>query len=94
MSVNFLFILLGILELGFAETLGLATGAILVQCFYRDRPSPLQVTFNLSASAISIAIAYSVYHLAISGAQVKATPCCWGWPHSHTSPLTPARSQP
>ena len=39
MSVNFLFILLGILELGFAETLALATGAILVQCFYRDRPA-------------------------------------------------------
>jgi hypothetical protein len=56
MSVNFLFILLGILELGFAETLALATAAILVQCFYRDRPSPLQVTFNLSA-AVSIAAA-------------------------------------
>ncbi len=78
MSVNFLFILLGILELGFAETLALATGAILVQCFYRDRPSPLQVTFNLSASAISIAIAYSVYHLAISGAQVKSHPLLLG----------------
>ena len=78
MSVNFLFILLGVLELGFAETLALATGAILVQCFYRDRPSPLQVTFNLSASAISIAIAYSVYHLAISGAQVKSHPLLLG----------------
>ena len=54
MSVNFLFILLGILELGFAETLALATAAILVQCFYRDRPSPVQVTFNLSASAVAI----------------------------------------
>jgi len=78
MSVNFLFILLGILELGFAETLALATGAILDQCFYRDRPSPLQVTFNLSASAISIALAYSVYHLAISGAQVKSHPLLLG----------------
>ena len=78
MSVNFLFILLGILELSFAETLALATGAILVQCFYRDRPSPLQVTFNLSASAISIAVAYNVYHLAISGAQVKSHPLLLG----------------
>ncbi len=78
MSVNFLFILLGVLELGFAETLALATGAILVQCFYRDRPSPLQVTFNLSASAISIAVAYNVYHLAISGAQVKSHPLLLG----------------
>ena len=78
MSVNFLFILLGILELGFAETLALATAAILVQCFYRDRPSPLQVTFNLSASAMSIAIAYNVYHLAISQAQVKSHPLLLG----------------
>src|ERR1700736_7078876 len=53
LSVNFLFILLGILELGFTETLILGTAALLVQCFYRDRPSPLQVTFNLSASAMS-----------------------------------------
>jgi diguanylate cyclase (GGDEF)-like protein/putative nucleotidyltransferase with HDIG domain len=78
MSVNFLFILLGILELGFAETLALATAAILVQCFYRDRPSPLQVTFNLSASAISIAVAYNVYHLAISSAQVTSHPLLLG----------------
>jgi diguanylate cyclase (GGDEF)-like protein/putative nucleotidyltransferase with HDIG domain len=78
MSVNFLFILLGILELGFAETLALATAAILVQCFYRDRPSPLQVTFNLSASAVSIAAAYNVYHLAISRAQVTSHPLLLG----------------
>jgi len=64
MSVNFLFILLGVLELSFAETLVLGTAAILIQCFYRDRPSPLQVTFNLCASAFSIAVAYGVYHFA------------------------------
>jgi diguanylate cyclase (GGDEF)-like protein/putative nucleotidyltransferase with HDIG domain len=78
MSVNFLFILLGILELGFAETLALATAAILVQCFYHDRPSPLQVTFNLSASATSIAISWGLYHLAISGAQVTSHPLLLG----------------
>src|SRR6476469_6375834 len=78
MSVNFLFILLVVLELGFAETLALATGAILVQCFYRDRPSPLQVTFNLSASAIAIAVAHNVYHLALSEARVKSHPLLLG----------------
>src|ERR1700737_1572122 len=74
MSVNFLFVLLGILELGFAEMLFLGTAAILVQCFYRDRPSPIQVTFNLSASAFAIAVSYNVYHLALSRAEVKSTP--------------------
>jgi diguanylate cyclase (GGDEF)-like protein/putative nucleotidyltransferase with HDIG domain len=63
MSVNFLFILLGILELSFAETLILGSAAILVQCFYRDHPSPLQVLFNICASSFAIAAAYGVYHL-------------------------------
>src|SRR5437667_442421 len=66
MSVNFLFILLGILELSFAETLVLGTAAILVQCFYQDRPSALQITFNICASAFSIATVYGVSHLAQS----------------------------
>ncbi len=78
MSVNFLFILLGILELGFAETLVLGTAALMVQCFYRDRPSPIQVVFNLCASAFASSIAYWVYHLAISGAQVKSHPLLLG----------------
>lgn len=64
MSVNFLFILLGILELSFAETLVLGSAAILVQCFYRDRPGAIQVTFNICATAVSIAAAYLVYHFA------------------------------
>ena len=78
MSVNFLFILLGILELGFAETLVLGTAAILVQCFYRDRPSPVQVTFNLCASAFAIGVAYGVYHLAALGGQVRSHPLLLG----------------
>src|SRR5581483_11668691 len=65
MSVNFLFILLGLLELSFSETLVLGTAAILVQCVYRDRPSAMQVTFNICASALSIAAAYFVYHLTL-----------------------------
>src|SRR5437588_1259594 len=65
MSVNFLFILLGLLELSFSETLVLGTAAILVQCVYRDHPSAMQVTFNICASALSIAAAYFVYHLTL-----------------------------
>jgi diguanylate cyclase (GGDEF)-like protein/putative nucleotidyltransferase with HDIG domain len=65
MSVNFLFILLGILELSFAETLVLGSAAILVQCFYKDRPGAIQVTFNICATAVSIAAAYCVYHLVL-----------------------------
>ena len=78
MSVNFLFILLGILELGFTETLILGTAALLVQCFYRDRPSPLQVTFNLSASAVAIFVADNMYHWAILGAHLRSQPLLLG----------------
>ncbi len=78
MSVNFLFILLGILELGFTETLVLGTAAIMVQCFYRDRPSPIQITFNLCASAFAISVAYKVYHLETSGSHVKSHPLLLG----------------
>jgi diguanylate cyclase (GGDEF)-like protein/putative nucleotidyltransferase with HDIG domain len=72
MSVNFLFILLGILELSFAETLALGSTAIMVQCFYRDRPNAIQVTFNMCAGALSIAVAYGVYNLAAFQAHVHS----------------------
>src|SRR5438309_2763022 len=71
MSVNFLFILLGVLQLSFRETLALGCAAILVQCLYRDRPRPVQVIFNICATAFAIACAYSVYHLAIFHGQVS-----------------------
>src|SRR3989475_11602241 len=74
MSVNFLFILLGVLELSLPETLILGSAAVVVQCFYRDRPSPIQVTFNLCDSAFSTAVAYGVYHFALSEGQVKSHP--------------------
>jgi len=37
MSVNFLFILLGVVELGFGETLAIACAATLAQCLFSDR---------------------------------------------------------
>jgi diguanylate cyclase (GGDEF)-like protein/putative nucleotidyltransferase with HDIG domain len=40
--------------------------AILVQCFYRDRPSTLRVVFNVCASAVAIAFAWKVFHVAVS----------------------------
>src|SRR5580692_2420137 len=66
MSVNFLFILLGILQLSVSETLILGCASILVQCLYPDRPSAIQVTFNICASAVSTALAYGAYDLSLS----------------------------
>jgi diguanylate cyclase (GGDEF)-like protein/putative nucleotidyltransferase with HDIG domain len=66
MSVSFLFILLGLLQLSFSETLVLGCVSILVHCLYPDRPSAIQVTFNLCASAISTALAYWAFHFVVS----------------------------
>src|SRR5207245_6165472 len=62
LSVNFLFILIGVLELSFAETITLGAVAMLAQCVYPERPSGTQVSFNVCGGAISTAVAYVVYH--------------------------------
>jgi diguanylate cyclase (GGDEF)-like protein/putative nucleotidyltransferase with HDIG domain len=66
LSVNFLFILIGVLELSFTETLILGAVAMLAQCLYPDRPNAIQVTFNVCAGAVSTALAYGVYHYPLS----------------------------
>jgi diguanylate cyclase (GGDEF)-like protein/putative nucleotidyltransferase with HDIG domain len=62
LSVNFLFILIGILELSFTETLILGAVSMLAQCLYPERPKAIQVTFNVCAGSISTALAYLVFH--------------------------------
>jgi diguanylate cyclase (GGDEF)-like protein/putative nucleotidyltransferase with HDIG domain len=64
MSVNFLFILLGIIELSFSQTLAVGCSAILAQCFSKGRPRLVQVVFNLCASALAIGCGYWSYHWA------------------------------
>ena len=62
-SVNFLFILIGISELSFSETLILGCSAILVQCVTRRRwPKIEQVLFNVSSAAVAIWAGYFIYH--------------------------------
>lgn len=63
MSVNFFFILVGIIELSFSECVLLGSVAVLIQCFYRTRPRPIRVAFNICASSTSTALAYAVYHV-------------------------------
>jgi diguanylate cyclase (GGDEF)-like protein/putative nucleotidyltransferase with HDIG domain len=66
MSVNFLFILLGVLELSFAETLCIGFAAVLVQCYWRpaNGPKPIHVIFNLSQLPVGAAVSYGAYVLA------------------------------
>ena len=64
MSVNFLFILLGVLELSFAQTLMIGFAAVFAQCYLRSSNlKPIHVIFNLSQLPVGTAIAYGVYRL-------------------------------
>ncbi len=71
-SVNFLFILMGVAEFTFSETVALACTAALVQSIWRPkrRPQPVQVIFNVTSLAISVGAAYWGSHavMALAGA--------------------------
>ena len=67
MSVNFLFILLGVVELGLGETLLIGCAATLAQCLYSDQPRAFQVLFNVASVSIASALAFGTFHWALSG---------------------------
>jgi diguanylate cyclase (GGDEF)-like protein/putative nucleotidyltransferase with HDIG domain len=65
MSVNFLFILLSILELSLPETLIIGCTATLAQCVFgtSQKRVPIKIVFNvLSMMANAIAVSYYAYH--------------------------------
>ncbi len=65
MSMNFLFILIGIAQLSFSETLALGAIAAVTQCVWRTRVRPTipQVLFNIAALTMAITSAHFIYHL-------------------------------
>jgi len=67
MSVSFLFILMGIADYTFSETILVGCAAALVQSVWkaRRRPKLAQVLFNISALAISISVAYWGSHFVL-----------------------------
>jgi hypothetical protein len=73
-SVNFVFILMGIAQLSLAETLTMAAAATLVQSLWRPKTQPktIQVMFNASTVVISTALAYSAAHLVPGEVQMWA----------------------
>jgi diguanylate cyclase (GGDEF)-like protein/putative nucleotidyltransferase with HDIG domain len=65
MSVNFLFILLGVLELSLPETLAIGCAATLVQSVWqtRSRPDPIKVLFNVFGMMANASVfCYVSYH--------------------------------
>src|SRR5277367_3778770 len=55
LSVNFLFILVGIAELSYSEAITLGAISMLAQSFYPDRPGAIQMTFNVCAGTVATA---------------------------------------
>ncbi len=78
LSVNFLFILIGVLELSFTETLILGAIAMVAQCLYPNRPKALQVAFNVCAGSISTTLAYVVYHHPVMNLLLPSRPALLG----------------
>ncbi|HYL93581.1 MAG TPA: HD domain-containing phosphohydrolase, partial [Alphaproteobacteria bacterium] len=64
MSANFLFILIGIVELDFPSTLIIGCTGSLIQCLWKSKtkPKPYHVFFNTAAMAVSVAASYGIYH--------------------------------
>jgi hypothetical protein len=65
LSLNFLFILIGVSQMSFSETLALGAIATVMQCVWksRTRPSIPQVLFNVAALTMAITSAHFMYHL-------------------------------
>ncbi|MFZ0817474.1 MAG: diguanylate cyclase [Candidatus Sulfotelmatobacter sp.] len=74
LSVNFLFILVGIAELGYAEAITLGAIAMLAQSLFPGRPTAMQLTFNVCAGTLSTALAYLVYHNPFLNALIGSRP--------------------
>src|SRR3984885_14953223 len=78
LSVNFLFILVGVLDLSFSETLILGAVAMIAQGFYPDRLRPVQVTFNVCTGAVSTSLAYMIFNGAWPNRLVGSAPLLLG----------------
>ncbi|MGA2595598.1 MAG: HD domain-containing phosphohydrolase [Bryobacteraceae bacterium] len=64
-SINFLFVLIGIVELSVPETLFLACLANFIQCVWRpkSRPTLTQLLFNVTSIAIAVSLAGWLYNV-------------------------------
>ncbi len=69
-SVNFLFILVGVALFSFSETVLLGCAAALLQSVWKpgQKPKPVQVLFNVACLAISIGVAYGGSHFIVAAA--------------------------
>ena len=65
MSVNYLFILLGITDMSSGEAIAIGCGSALMQCLWHAKKEvrPVQAAFSTMNVAIAAAVSYAFYHL-------------------------------
>src|SRR5580704_15771842 len=65
LSMNFLFVLIGISDLSLGETMVMGCMGMVVQSVFntRQRPRPIQVLFSVASMACSILAANAAYHV-------------------------------
>ncbi len=76
MSVNFLFILVGILDLGAGQTIVIGCVGALVQCIWKPKSQirPVQAGFSVMNIAVAVFGAYYLYHWPLAQRLSAGTP--------------------
>src|SRR5579863_2228183 len=64
LSVNFLFVLIGIVEFSLPEAILLGVAGTIVQCLWRprSRPKAIRIAFTTCSVAMAVMAAYTVFH--------------------------------
>jgi hypothetical protein len=90
LSVNFLFTLLGILELSLPQTLVIGLASTLAQFYWKParRVKLVQLIFNLSQVTVSSAVAYGAYSWSLFMCCMHPGRWRFWSPPSHTSDAT------
>ena len=75
MSVLFVFLLAGLVELGLAETIVIGSTCVIIQCVWQPkvRPRPVQVAFSVANIALAITVADLAYTYWLSPLHVQAS---------------------
>src|SRR5580692_8623067 len=76
MSVNFLFILIGVLDLGAGQTMLMGSLGALVQCVWKPKSQirPVQAVFSVMNIAVAVFGAYYTYHWPFAQRLSEGTP--------------------
>jgi len=74
MSGNFLYVLLGVIELSLSETLALGCSSILMQYAWKSRLGldPVKALFNVASAAIAITFSHALFQTALAAPGIQA----------------------